>query len=77
MLYLVAILCPPLAMLFVGRPFFAIFTFLTMLVSIVFIFSLPLVWLIFSVVAILVVADRRRSKQHAELIKAMKSNRDS
>ncbi|HRX49598.1 MAG TPA: YqaE/Pmp3 family membrane protein [Spirochaetota bacterium] len=60
-MYLVAILCPPLAVLFSGKPFQAI---INIVLSLIFYFP-------GLIHAIMVVKDSKDEKRHKEMIKKM------
>jgi len=60
-MYLVAILCPPLAVLFSGKPFQAI---INIVLSLIFYFP-------GLIHAIIVVKDSKDEKRHKEMIKKM------
>jgi tetrahydromethanopterin S-methyltransferase subunit E len=78
MLYLLAIFCAPLALLFVGKWFQAILNFVLYATALVFaitiiLFKLGFVaWLIGVVHAVLVINNRRAEKRSRALIEAMR-----
>jgi len=82
MLYLLAIFCPPLALLFVGKWFQAILSFVLYATALVFaitiiLFELGFVaWLVGVVHAVLVVNNHRADKRSRAIIEAMRRQED-
>ncbi len=77
MIYLVAILCPPLALLFKGKIFQAIFNGILWIVSLVLFAisfgALSLIWIVTVVWAIIVVKGANDDERHQEIVDAIKS----
>lgn len=72
MIYVIAFFLPPLALLFNGQPFAAIFTAVIWPICFFFGFFSPVVWLIPSAIAIVAIAVRNDSRRHQEMVDAVK-----
>lgn len=84
MIYLVAILCPPLALLFKGKIFQAIINGVLWVISaVLFVFSFgilgPLtfpIWIVTIIWGVLSVKGANDQERHQEIVDAIKSNKD-
>ena len=72
MIYVIAFFLPPLALLFNGQPFAAIFTAGLLPTCLFFRLLSPAVWLIPSAIAIVAIAVRNDSRRHQEMVDAVK-----
>lgn len=79
MIYLIAIICPPLALLLKGKIFQAIFNGIIWIVSVVLAIislgALSLMWFISVIWAILAVKSARDDERHDEIVDALRSRR--
>jgi 1,4-dihydroxy-2-naphthoate octaprenyltransferase len=78
MIYLIAIFCSPLALLFVGKPISAIFNLVLYVLSIVcwatiiFFHVGSLLWLLAFVHAAMAISDAREDRRARRIIRAMR-----
>ena len=74
MIYVLALLIPPLALLIEGKPFSAIFNVVmivaVLVLSLVTLFTFAWLLLVPSAHAIIVIAQNRRRREHEELVEA-------
>lgn len=75
-MYLFAIIFPPLGILLAGRPFLSLIALAAMAVSVMFITGLIVTWIVLAIWALFLVSDRKKTKRHAELVNAIKSQAD-
>lgn len=79
MLYLLAIVLPPLALLLAGKPFQAIFSFMLWVVSIVLFFTTffmgVALWLALVAHAMAVIANARAERRTDRIVEAMQNRR--
>ncbi|MEM6616190.1 MAG: hypothetical protein AAF619_06665 [Pseudomonadota bacterium] len=79
MIYVLAFLIPPLALLIEGKPFSAIFNVimivLVLVLSLVTLFTFAWLLLVPSGHAIIVIAQSRRQREHRELVEAARDGR--
>lgn len=79
MIYLLAIIVPPLALLLKGKIFQAIFNGIIWVISIalaiISLGALSLLWIVSVIWAILAVKSARDDERHEELVDAMRSRR--
>lgn len=79
MIYLIAIICPPLALLLKGKIFQALFNGIIWIVSVVLAIislgALSLMWFISVIWAILAVKSARDDERHDEIVDALRSRR--
>jgi len=71
MIYILAALVPPLGLLLNGQPFAAIFNLVLIVPSIVLGLFFPLLFLLPSAHALLLVYMRREDRKHRELVEAI------
>lgn len=79
MIYILAFVLPPIALLIEGKPFSALFNLVLIAVSVVItvisLFSFAVLLLVPSAHAILVIAQSRRQREHRELVAAAREGR--
>lgn len=79
MIYVLAFLLPPLALLIEGKPFSALFNVILIAVSVVItvvsLFNFAILLLVPPAHAILVIAQSRRQREHRELVTAAREGR--
>jgi hypothetical protein len=81
MIYLLAFFCAPLALLFTGKPFQALFNLVLYVLSIAFWITIVfhaagfMLWLIGAVHAILAISDAREDRRARRIAAAMQSGR--
>ena len=81
MIYLVAVICPPLALLFKGKIFQTIFNGIFWILSLaMFVFSLGIlsgltfpIWIVTIIWAIVVVKGANEDERHQEIVDAIRS----
>jgi len=73
MIYILAVLLPPLGLLFNGQPFSAIFSVILIVFSLVFgiLFFAPVLFLLPSIHGILAVYMKREDRKHREIVEAI------
>ena len=73
MIYILAVLLPPLGLLFNGQPFSAIFNVILIVFSLVFgiLFFAPVLFLLPSIHGVLAVYMKREDRKHREIVEAI------
>jgi type IV secretory pathway VirB3-like protein len=71
MIYLLAILLPPLGLLLNGQPFAAVFNLILIVPCVVFGFFFPTLFLVPSLHAVVAVYMKREDRKHRELVSAI------
>ena len=71
MIYLLAVLIPPLALLLNGQPFAAIFNLILIVPSLLLGFIFPAFFLVPSLHAVIAVHMKREDRKHRELVDAI------
>ena len=73
MIYILAVLLPPLGLLFNGQPFSAIFSVILIVFSLVFgiLFFAPVLFLLPSIHGVLAVYMKREDRKHREIVEAI------
>ena len=71
MIYLLAVLIPPLALLLNGQPFSAIFNLILIVPSLLLGFIFPVFFLVPSLHAVIAVHMKREDRKHCELVNAI------
>jgi hypothetical protein len=71
MIYLLAILLPPLGLLLNGQPFAAVFNLILIVPCVVFGFFFPALFLVPSLHAVVAVYMKREDRKHRELVSAI------
>ena len=71
MIYLLAVLIPPLALLLNGQPFSAIFNLILIVPSLLLGFIFPVFFLVPSLHAVIAVHMKREDRKHRELVDAI------
>ena len=74
MIYVLAVLLPPLGLLFNGQPFSAILNVLLLVVCIVFGLIFPVLFFVPSAHAILAVYMKREDRRHREVVEAIRQH---
>ena len=73
MIYILAVLLPPLGLLFNGQPFSAIFSVILIVFSLIFgiLFFAPVLFLLPSIHGALAVYMKREDRKHREIVEAI------
>ena len=73
MIYILAVLLPPLGLLFNGQPFSAIFSVILIVFSLIFgiLFLAPILFLLPSIHGVLAVYMKREDRKHREIVEAI------
>jgi hypothetical protein len=73
MIYILAVLLPPLGLLFNGQPFSAIFSVILIVFSLIFgiLFFAPVLFLLPSIHGVLAVYMKREDRKHREIVEAI------
>ena len=73
MIYVLAVLLPPLGLLFNGQPFSAIFSVILIVFSLIFgiLFFAPVLFLLPSLHGVLAVHMKREDRKHREIVEAI------
>jgi hypothetical protein len=73
MIYILAVLLPPLGLLLNGQPFSAIFSVILIVFSLVFgiLFFAPVLFLLPSIHGVLAVYTKREDRKHREIVEAI------
>ncbi len=73
MIYILAVLLPPLGLLFNGQPFSAIFSVILIVFSLIFgiLFFAPVLFLLPSIHGVLAVYTKREDRKHREIVEAI------
>ncbi|MBN8977799.1 MAG: hypothetical protein J0H25_05020 [Rhizobiales bacterium] len=74
MIYVLAVLLPPLGLLFNGQPFSAILNVLLLVVCIIFGLIFPVLFFVPSAHAILAVYMKREDRRHREVVEAIRQH---
>lgn len=74
MIYILAILLPPLGLLLNGQPFSAILNLVLIVPCIVFGLIFPLLFLVPSAHAVIAVAMKREDRKHREIVEAIREH---
>ena len=72
MIYILAVLLPPLALLLNGQPFSAILNLAMIVPSILLGFLFPLFWLVPSAHAVIAISMRREKRRHQEIVEEIR-----
>jgi hypothetical protein len=73
MIYILAVLLPPLGLLLNGQPFSAIFSVILIVFSLIFgiLFFAPVLFLLPSIHGVLAVYTKREDRKHREIVEAI------
>ena len=71
MIYLLAVLLPPLGLLFNGQPFSAVFNLALIVPCLIFGLVFPPLFLVPSIHAVVAIAMKREDRKHRELVDAI------
>lgn len=74
MIYILAILLPPLGLLLNGQPFSAILNLVLIVPCIVFGLIFPLLFLVPSAHAVIAIAMKREDRKHREIVEAIREH---
>lgn len=74
MIYLLAILLPPLALLLNGQPFHAIFNLVLIVICFVFGWFIPFLFLAPSAHAVIAILTERNNRKHREIVDAIRQH---
>ena len=74
MIYILAVLVPPLGLLLNGQPFSAIFNLVLIPICLLLGLIFPVLWLIPSLHAVIAVHMRREDRKHRELVDAIEKH---
>ncbi len=74
MIYILAALLPPLGLLFNGQPFSAIFNLVLIVLCVIFGLIFPVLLLVPSVHALIVVHMKREDRRHREVVEAIRQH---
>jgi len=71
MIYILAVLLPPIGLLVNGQPFSALFNLLLLVVCVILGLIFQPLWLLPSVHAVIAVAMKREQRRHREIVEAI------
>lgn len=71
MIYILAVLLPPLGLLFNGQPFSAVFNLVMIVPCLIFGLVFPVLFVVPSVHAVVAIAMKREDRKHRELVDAI------
>jgi hypothetical protein len=71
MIYILAVLLPPLGLLLNGQPFAAILNLVLIVPCAILGFFFPVLWLLPSIHAVIAVAMKREDRKHREIVEAI------
>ncbi|HEX2512682.1 MAG TPA: hypothetical protein VHK44_08835 [Xanthobacteraceae bacterium] len=74
MIYVLAVLLPPLGLLLNGQPFSAIFNLVLLVPCLLLGFLFPLFWLVPSAHAVIAVHMKREDRKHREIVDAIEKH---
>jgi hypothetical protein len=74
MIYILAVLLPPLGLLLNGQPFAAIFNFLMIVPCFIFGLAFPVLFLVPSAHAVIAVYMKRGDRRHREIVDAIEKH---
>jgi hypothetical protein len=74
MIYILAILLPPLGLLLNGQPFSAIFNLVLIVPCLIFGLIFPVLWLVPSIHAVVAVHMKREDRKHREIVDAIEKH---
>lgn len=72
MIYILAVLLPPLALLLNGQPFSMLLNLVLIVPCLIFGFAFPLLWLVPSAHAVIAVHMKRDERRHREMVETIK-----
>jgi hypothetical protein len=71
MIYILALFLPPLALLFNGQPFAAIFNLVLIVPCLLLGLVFPVLWLVPSAHAVIAIFHERENRRHREIVEAI------
>jgi hypothetical protein len=74
MIYILAVLLPPLGLLLNGQPFSAIFNLVLIVPCLIFGLIFPVLWLVPSIHAVVAVHMKREDRKHREIVDAIEKH---
>lgn len=74
MIYILAVLLPPIGLLFNGQPFSAILNLVLVVLCVIFGLVFPMLFAVPSIHAVLAVAMKREDRRHREIVDAIREH---